>query len=336
MGPLDEAAPYASRPVLITGGFGFLGSNLLRTLVDAKARVRVLSRSFPTSWPDDTLERIEFVRADLRDEGSLREACQGSEVIFNLAGRSGAAASNAYPVEDLDVNARGQLLLLDTCRRVSPEATVVFASSRLVYKPTTDLPVSEDSPTGPLSAYGIHKLTAEHYHGLFWRLHGIRAVILRITNPYGPAPPDKQQNAYGIINWFINQAVNGGELPVYGDGSQVRDYVHVDDVVRAFLLAGTSEAAAGHVFNVGSGEPTPFRLMAEAVIDEAKAGSIVSRSWPRDAALVETGNFFADIQLIKRKLGWVPAVDFKSGLQRVIARHPQMLKRSTPVEAGTF
>jgi nucleoside-diphosphate-sugar epimerase len=328
----EGTAFYANRKVLITGGFGFLGSNLLRTLVEAKARVRVLSRSLPsdTSWLGDALKHIEFLQGDLRDDARLREGIEGCDVIFNLAGRSGATASNASPFEDLDVNGRGQLLLLDTCRRFSPDAKVVFASSRLVYKPTTVLPVSENAATGPLSVYGIHKLTAEQYHLLYWRVHGVRAVILRMTNPYGPTPWEQEHKGYGIMNWFINQAMNGGQLPVFGDGSQVRDYVHVDDVSRAFLLAGASESADGHVFNVGSGKATSFRQMAESVIHEAKGGSIIWRPWPKDAALVETGSFVADVRLIQSRLGWMPGVSLENGIREVI-RSAETSKRGALV-----
>jgi len=196
-----EAELYRQRKVFVTGGFGFLGLNLVNSLHAGGAEVRVLDFAWPPGGRQvqSIQNHVQFCKGDLRDEHVTEEVVRGCEIIFNLAGKSGPAASNASPLDDLDVNARGQLILLETCRRVNPHVKIVFASSRLVYKPTKSLPVSETAAIGPLSIYGIHKLTGEYYHLLYAHLYGMRATILRITNPYGPFQR-REQNRYGIIN----------------------------------------------------------------------------------------------------------------------------------------
>jgi nucleoside-diphosphate-sugar epimerase len=315
---MKEADIYLGRTVLITGGTGFLGLNLVAALREAGADVRTLSRSDP---PAGT--QIHHFRGDLRDRALVEQAIEASSVIFNLAGHSGSISSNTEPFEDLDVNLRGHLTLLEACRHLSQPPTIVFPSSRLVYRPTTQMPVPETWLTGPLSLYGVHKLAAEHYHLLYAHLYGLKVAVLRITNPYGYSqhPIDDR---YSIINWFIRLAVTDKVLPVYGEGRQLRDYVHVDDVVRAFLLAGTDARAAGQIFNVGSGAGVSFREMAETVVREAGKGRIEPRPWPDEAARVETGDFVADVTRIHQTLGWRPATAFGPGLSGVIRQYRQM------------
>ena len=322
---MKDATAYAGRRVLVTGGTGFLGLNLVGALRAAGADVRTLSRSVYSPSPSGGGQGggVHHVQGDLRDRALVEKAIEGATVIFNLAGHSGSTSSNLEPFEDLDVNLRGQLTLLEACRHLADPPTVVFPSSRLVYRPTTQMPVPETWLTGPLSLYGVHKLAAEHYHLLYAHLYGLKVAILRITNPYGFSPhPDEDR--YSIINWFIHRAVNDQVLPVYGEGRQLRDYVHVGDVVRAFLLAGTDARAAGQIFNVGSGSGVSFRTMAETVIREAGGGRIEARPWPDEAARVETGDFVADVARIEGAIGWRPATALESGLREVVRQYRQM------------
>jgi UDP-glucose 4-epimerase len=324
---MKEASVYAGRRVLVTGGTGFLGSNLVAALHGAGAEVRTLSRSEGLFPPPPAREgqgrSIKHFQGDLRDRDLIEAAVAGTSVIFNLAGHSGSTSSNLEPFEDLDVNLRGHLTVLEACRHLPDPPTVVFPSSRLVYRPTTQIPVPETWLTGPLSLYGVHKLAAEHYHLLYAHLYGLKVAILRITNPYGLSR-HSTDNRYSIINWFIHLAITDQVLPVYGEGRQLRDYVHVDDVVRAFLLAGADARAAGQIFNVGSGTGVSFGTMAETVIREASGGRIEPRPWPDDAARVETGDFVADVARISQALGWRPAAALDTGLREVIRQYRQM------------
>ena len=336
-GGRESIGEYAGRRVLITGGTGFLGLNLGAALREAGAEVRTLSRSNPPSGPHPALpqrgrgndsawrEGDSHFRGDLRDRALVEQAIEGSSVVFNLAGHSGSVSSNTEPFEDLDVNLRGQLTLLEACRRLADPPAIVFASSRLVYRPTTHMPVPESWLTGPLSLYGVHKLAGEHYHLLYEHLYGLRTVVLRITNPYGHFQRPTE-NRYGIINWFIHLALTDQVLPIYGEGEQLRDYVHVDDVVRAFLMAGANVGAAGMIFNVGSGTGVSFRQMAEMVVAQAGGGRIERRPWPADAARVETGDFVADVNRIAGTLGWRPTIALAGGLGGVIGQYRQMEK----------
>ena len=318
----ETLEPYSGRRVLVTGGTGFIGLNLVEALSRSRASLRVLSRSWPSPSPAARrlFESVEFVKADIRDEVAVESAVKDVEVVFNLAGRSGATVSNTSPLDDLDVNGRGQLTLLEACRKLAPRARVVFPSSRLVYRPGERLPVNEQAATGPLTIYGIHKLAAEHYHLLYRRSYDLPVVVLRVTNPYGPYQRE-EQNRYGIVNWFIHLALKGAQLPVYGDGAQLRDYVHVDDVVSALLLAGSCDAADGKVINIGSGEATSFLEMANTIVRHAGAGGVQSVPWPADASRVESGDFVADTSLAARLLRWQPRMRLDAGIADVIGRY---------------
>jgi UDP-glucose 4-epimerase len=207
----------------------------------------------------------------------------------------------------------------------------VFPSSRLVYGSSAKQPTNESAPTAPLSVYGIHKWAAEQYLLLYQRLYGLRVTILRVTNPYGPFQRP-EQNRYGVVNWFIHQAMHDQPLTVYGEGSQLRDYIHVDDVVESFLVAGAAPEADGQIFNVGSGHGVSFLEMAEVIVRTARRGSIQHVEWPADAAVVETGDFVADTSLIAERLGWKARIPFEAGVKDVIARYAQLDLAAPPAQ----
>ena len=302
-----------------------MGYNLVNALEAAGAPVSVLSHSWPPQNENEEAARegVVFFKGDIRDPAVVDEAVVGCDLIFHLAGKSGPVASNASPLDDLDVNSRGTLTLLDSCRRLNPRVKVVFPSSRLVYGAAAKLPVSELAPTAPLSIYGIHKLAAEQYLLLYQRLYGLRASILRITNPYGPFQRP-EQNRYGIVNWFIHEALQGHTLTVYGKGEQIRDYIHVEDAVDAMLTAGLAPEADGKIFNVGSGHGVSFVDMAKHIIQAAGRGRLQHVEWPADAAVVETGDFVADTSLIAQQLGWRARIPLESGIEDVIARYAKL------------
>lgn len=322
----DQAlASYSGKSILVTGGLGFIGFNLVRRLLEADVRLKVLSRSWPPlpGSVEVALGGATFLHGDIRDPALMEEAVEGCDLIFHLAGKSGAAASNASPLEDLDVNGRGTLTLLDACRRLNRTVKVVFPSSRLVYGANAKQPTNEHAPAAPLSIYGVHKWAVEQYLLLYERLYGLRATVLRITNPYGPFQRP-EQNRYGVVNWFIHQAIHNHPLTVYGQGSQLRDYVHIDDVVDAMLAAGRSTKADGMIFNVGSGRGVSFLQMAELIVKTVGRGTIKHIEWPADDAVVETGDFVADTSLIGERLGWQARIPLEKGIADVVARYEQM------------
>lgn len=322
---------YAGKVVLVTGGLGFMGFNLVRRLLRRGVPLRVLSRSWPPTLGsvESVLDGAAFFHGDIRDQAVVEEAVEGCDLIFHLAGKSGPAASNASPLEDLDVNARGLLTLLDAVRRLCPSAKIVFPSSRLVYGAHPQQPTPETALVAPLSIYGVHKWTAERYLLLYERLYGIKTTILRITNPYGPFQRPEQKS-YGVVNWFIHEAMHNHPLTVYGQGTQLRDYIHIDDVVDALLAAGAAPEADGRIFNVGSGRGVSFLQMAEVIVHAAAGGSIKHVEWPADQAVVETGDFVADISLIGQTLGWKARIPFELGIQDVVAKYRRAETEGAP------
>jgi nucleoside-diphosphate-sugar epimerase len=328
----EDEGDFRGRVVLVTGGFGFIGLNLGRSLAAAGARVRILARSWPPHLDPKTdafLAGVDFHKGDIRDEAVVERATRGCDAVYHLAGRSGPAASNESPLEDLDVNCRGLLILLRALRRGSPEARVVFPSSRLVYAPDSPRPVAETAPVAPISIYGAHKLACENYLRIHHREFGLATVILRVTNPYGPFQRP-EQNRYGIVNWFIHRALDGQKVEVFGRGEQLRDYIHVDDLVEVMLLAGTAPAAAGEIFNVGTGQGTTLSQLADLIVELAGAGEVAHVDWPEAEARVETGDFIADISRVGSVLGWSPRLGVRDGIRDVVRQHREMLGSTPP------
>lgn len=317
------SAWYQGKSVLVIGGMGFIGSHLTRQLIEAGARVRVLTRSI-----DAHRDRIDewfrqgvvIEQGDVRDVAAVARATAGQQLVFNLSGQSGAARSVDDPQTDLDINYRGHLAVLEAARQLSPSAKVVFASSRLYYGHQDALPVPEDARPDPRSFHAIHKGAAEDATRVYGRLFGLRAVVARITNPYGPGQP-RERTAYGVINRLVYLAASGDVLPIYGDGSQLRDYIHVSDVATALLLMGESPVADGRTYNVGSGAGTALVDAAKAVIEIAGGGRLAHVPWPPLAEQIETGDFVANIARIRAELGWTPTIALRQGLEQTVAAY---------------
>lgn len=314
---------YASERVLVIGGLGFIGTNLTTRLLDEGARVTILTPS--RERHEDQARAFEhagaaIVEGDIRDHAIVTGVVGGQSVIFNLSGQSGAVRSMEDPWTDLDVNCRGNLVLLEAVRTSNPAAKIVLAGSRLQYGRPSRLPVPEEDVAAALCVHAIHKRTAEQYLQLYGQLFGLRFAVARVTNPYGPGQPSGR-TSYGVINRWIHQALAGDVLTVYGDGAQQRDYVHVDDVVDALMRLGSNAASDGRCYNVGSGTGTRMIDAAQAIIDAAGGGRIQRVEWPPIAAEIETGDFVADVSRIGRELGWRPAIGFRDGLERTAAHY---------------
>ena len=314
---------FADRAVLVVGGLGFIGVNLTGRLCRLGARVTVVTRSralHGRSAAHFEARGVRVVEGDLRDADAMQEAVRAQDVVFNLAGQSGAARSMEDPWADLDVNCRGNLVLLEAIRRESPPAKLVFASSRLAYGRVGPDAVREDHPVDPLCVHAVHKLAVEQYLKLYGHVHGLVFTIARLTNPYGPGQPS-DRTSYGVVNRMIHQALADEPLVVYGDGRQRRDYIYVDDAVDALLRMAEAQESAGRIYNVGSGAGTALVDMARAIVSAAGSGRIEMVEWPAIAAQIETGDFVADIGRIGRELGWAPAVTLPEGLERTLAHY---------------
>ena len=311
---------YCGKRVLVTGGLGFIGVNLCARLLDLGAEVTALDNFVPTQITpafDAVRSRLRLAVADIRDEEKVERVVRNQEVIFNLAGKSGAADSNKTPLNDLDINCRGHLTVLEACRTFNPGVTVVFPSSRLVYGKPLFLPVDERHPLAPESIYAAHKLAVENYHLIYGKLYGLKSTILRISNPYGPFQAGEGR-AYGIANSFIQAAVSGRPITLFGDGSQRRDYLYIDDLVAALLTSASVENARGKVYNIGDGQGTSLLELAEMAIREAGGGEIVRVPWPEEYQAIETGDYLSDIALAQSELGWSPSTGILDGVARTV------------------
>jgi nucleoside-diphosphate-sugar epimerase len=309
---------FADRRVLILGGTGFIGSALANRLLQTTARITLAANE---EWPDTLRfrDRVCFTRIELSDLTTMRRLVDGQSFLFNFAGVSGAADSNAMPFVDLDINGRGLLTVLEACREVNPGIRIIFPGSRLQYGKPEYLPVDEAHPMNPLSIYGIHKLLGEQYHLLYHRQYGMRATVLRISNAYGLATNTRATTGYNVANHFIRTALDDGTLPVFGDGRQQRDYIHIDDLVEAVLRVAATDETIGESYNLGIGEPTSLLELAEQIATATGRGKIQHFPWPPALNRVETGDFYYSIDKMATALGWRPTLHLPEGIKRSIA-----------------
>jgi UDP-glucose 4-epimerase len=325
MGPAvaDYRDFYRGRRVLITGGLGFIGSNLARRLVDLGADILLVDSLIPDYGGNlfniDGIEsRVRVNIADVRQASTMSYLVRDREVIFNLAGQVSHIDSMRDPETDLEINCRSQLTILEACRQQNPATKVVYAGTRQVYGRPERLPVDESHLVRPTDINGINKAAGEYYHMVYNNVFGVRACSLRLTNVYGPRQLIRH-NRQGFIGWFIRLALEGSEIQIYGDGSQVRDFVYVDDAADAFLRAGATDDVNGDVFNVGGSEPVAHRDLVKLLLAESGRGSMRFVEWPAEARRIDIGSFYSDSSKFQKKTGWKPAVGLREGFRRTLA-----------------
>jgi UDP-glucose 4-epimerase len=314
---------YRGRRVMITGGLGFIGSNLAHQLVQLGADVLLVDSLIPDYGGnrfniDGIADRLTVNIADIRQQSTMNYLVRDRAVIFNLAGQVSHIDSMRDPYTDLEINCRSQLTILEACRYHNPGVKVVFAGTRQVYGKPDSLPVSETHLVRPTDVNGINKAAGEYYHLVYNNVFGIRACSLRLTNVFGPRQLIKH-NRQGFIAWFIRLAIENQTIPVYGDGSQQRDFVYVDDAADAFLRAGASDACNGEVFNVGGSEPISHRDLTGLLVELAGAGRVQYIDWPSDKKAIDIGSFYANSSKFARVTDWSPTVNLRDGLTRTIA-----------------
>ena len=325
----DYKAYYRGRRVMITGGVGFIGSNLARQLVDLGAEILLVDSLIPDYGGNlyniqDIASRLRLNVADVRMQTTMEALVRNQDVIFNLAGQVSHIDSMRDPYTDLEINCRAQLSILEACRKYNRNVRVVFAGTRQVYGRPDYLPVDEKHLVRPADINGVNKAAGEYYHLLYNNVFDVRACSLRLTNVYGPRQLIKH-NRQGFIGWFIRLALEGREIQVFGDGTQLRDFVYVDDAADAFLRAGAAETCDGDVFNVGGDAPISHRDLVQLLVGIAGRGSVRFVEWPADKKRIDIGSFYSDSKKFRNATGWTPAVGLEDGLRRTLAFYREHL-----------
>ena len=312
---------FNGKQILITGGLGFIGSNLARRLVELGADVTLVDSLIPEYGGNlfniaDIEHKVRINISDVRDEHSMRYLVQSQDYLFNLAGQTSHMDSMQDPNTDLEINCRAQLSILETCRRYNPKIKIVFASTRQVYGKPAYLPVDERHLLRPMDVNGINKMAGEWYHILYNNVYGIRACALRLTNTYGPRMriKDARQTFLGV---WIRSLVEGKPFEVWG-GEQLRDFTYVDDAVEAFLLAAVREDANGQVYNLGGCEVISLRELAELSVKINGGGNFQVQDFPAERKRIDIGDYYADDRNIRKELGWEPQFNVGKGLARTL------------------
>jgi UDP-glucose 4-epimerase len=313
---------YRGSKVLITGGLGFIGSNLALRLVEVGADVLVVDSLLPNTGANranlKSLEDRLCIRfVDLRNAEEIASLLPGHNVVFNLAGTASHFDSMTDPLSDMGANVHSQIVLLEGCRRYTPEAKIVFASTRQIYGRPVSCPVDESHPVRPVDVNGINKAAAEAYHTLYHQVYGLQTVSLRLTNTFGPRMrvKDARQTFLGI---WLRRVVEGSVFEVWG-GQQKRDLTYVEDAVDAFLAAGACSTAHGRIFNIGGGPPVTLVELAQSLVTIAGTGRFETKQFPAERMRIDIGDYFADDRLFRQVTGWAPKITLEDGLARTVA-----------------
>ena len=331
---MSMEAYYKDRAVLITGGLGFLGSNLAHRLAAMGSRVTLLDNFQPGHGANmrnihDIQDAVTFVEGDIRDPEDMAPLVSGAQTIFHIAGQTSHTDSMVDPFLDIDINCRGNAVFLETVRTENPEARIVYTSTRAIYGAPVQTPATEETRPNPVDIYGVNKYAGEAYHIIYHRAHGIPITVLRCSNGYGPRAQIEHAK-FGILNWFIGLVLGGQTIKVFGDGAQLRDYTYVDDLIQAFLLAAMNDQAIGRVYNVGATTQIQFIDMVKTIIKIAGQGEFELVPWPDHYKKIEVGDFACDISRIRDELGWTPTVGFEDGIAASIEYYRDNLKYYLP------
>ncbi len=318
---------YSNKSILITGGLGFIGSNLASALVKQGARVTLVDSLIPQYGGN--LYNVNHIKNDLdinicdvRDGCAMEYLLKNKDYLFNLAGQTSHADSMKDPKTDLEINASAQLSILEACRRVNPDVKIVFASTRQIYGRPEYLPVDERHPVRPVDVNGINKLAGEWYHILYNNIYGIRACALRLTNTYGPGMriKDARQTFLGI---WIKHLVEGLPIKVFGDGMQLRDFNYIDDCIDALLISGESEKTNGNIYNLGSHEVTNLKDLAEMMVNLGCEQGLMDSCYelvpfPKERKIIDIGDYYSDFSLARKELDWLPKIALSKGLKKTL------------------
>jgi UDP-glucose 4-epimerase len=313
---------FKNKKVLITGGLGFIGSNLCIRLVHQGAEVLVVDNMLPRQGGnlfniEPVKDKVRINISDIRNQISMDHLVKDKDYVFHLAGQVNHVDSVKNPLQDLSINVEGTLIVMEALRKNNPDTKVIFTGTRGEYGSSLKLPVGEDHAINPIGIYAITNFAAERVALTYHNLHKIRSVCLRITNTYGPRH-QMLHDEYGVFNWFIRKAIDGEIIPIFGDGRILRDYLYVDDLVDALLMTASEENAFGKVYNVGSGVPLNFIDLAKKIIEITESGKIDFTQFTTERKALEPGDYYADITKIKKEIGWKPKTSLENGISSTV------------------
>ncbi|HZI66146.1 MAG TPA: SDR family NAD(P)-dependent oxidoreductase [Thermoanaerobaculia bacterium] len=316
-------ASFAGKNVLVTGGLGFIGSNLAHRLLREGARVTLcdaMIEGYGGNFANvaEIRSDLDVHLSDVRDESAMARLVEGRDVVFHLAAQVSHVLSLSNPYPDIDINIRGTAAVLEACRKTNPGTVVVRSGTRGQYGPAVNLPVSEETAADPRGIYEISQLSAEMICRTYTRIHGVRTVPLRLTNVYGPRAQMKHSH-FGVVNWFVRLALEGRPIPVFGTGKILRDFLYVDDCVEALVAVANEPAAVGEIVNVGNDRASTFLEVAEILREIVPGTEIVFTEFTPERKAQEPGDFVSDIAKIRRLTGWEPHVALREGLERTVA-----------------
>jgi UDP-glucose 4-epimerase len=314
---------WRGKKALITGGLGFIGSNLAIRLVEMGAEVTIVDAMIPEYGGnlfnvESVEDRVRIHFGDICDPHAMNWLVRDKDYVFHLAGQVSHIMSLTNPLPDIEFNIKGTAILMEALRRFNPAAKVIFTGTRGEYGPATRLPVDESSPVNPKGIYDLSNLTAEKIIQIYHEIHGIGAVMLRLTNIYGPRA-QMRHSQYGVANWFVRLALEGRTIPIFGSGTILRDFLYVDDCVEAILLSAEAEPANGQILNVGVDRPTNFLELAKLLIEVCGSGSWEFAPFTPERKAQEPGDFYSDITKIRRLVGWEPSTPLAEGIRTTVA-----------------
>lgn len=331
---------YKNKCVLVTGGLGFIGSNLVIRLSGLGARVTVIDSLVEGCGGSvgnisSVRDSIQLQVADIKDIRDFAAELDRPDVIFNLAGEVSHCGSIAAPMRDLDLNVRAQLAFLMGCADCFPRVRIVYASTRQVYGIPHVLPVTEEHPIQPVDFNGVHKFAAGAYHLLFSKIGGIDAIVMRLTNVYGPRM-ELNIKGQGFLSVYLRNALAGQPIQICGDGKQLRDPIHVSDMVDAFLRVGFSSGTS-RMFNIAGPEALEIRQIAKIA---AAAGhcEIVWRDFDPVEKAIDIGSYRTDASRVARELKWQPRIRFEDGFPDALRSYKsgrEPLTRAAAVGSAT-
>src|SRR3989338_4557962 len=313
---------FQGKNVLITGGLGFIGSNLAIQLVSMGAKVVLLDAMLPDYGGNlfniaPVKDEVIINFGDICSEYTMDYLVKDKDYIFHLAGQVCHIMSLTNPFPDIDINIKGTAILMEACKKYNRDVKVIYTGTRGQYGSSVHLPVNEDAPTRPKGIYEISNLAAEHIIKVYNDIHGIRSIMLRLTNIYGPRA-QMRHHRFGVVNWFIRQVLSGEMVKIFGNGKILRDFLYADDCVDAIIMSAENKRAFGEIFNVGIDKPTNFIELIDTIIKAAGQGDWEFAPFSPERKAQEPGDFYSDISKIKKIVGWQPRISLEDGINRTV------------------